>query len=57
MTPQQKALRNRMIKGEDEAISSYSKGIKKSKGKEKEVFKHILPEEKNHKKELISLNK
>ncbi len=47
-----KALKKKMADGEREAIRDYSKAITKSEGKDKKIYKHILPEEKEHLKKL-----
>jgi rubrerythrin len=50
------ALRKRrFIKDEEEGINEYKKAIKESKGKEKEVYKAILPQEQEHLSKLKNL--
>jgi len=39
-------------KDESEGIKDYEKAIKKTKGREKQVYKKILPQEKHHLREL-----
>ena len=46
-----KALES-MKKDEKKGIKEYEKDIKVSKGREKETYKKILPDEKKHLKEL-----
>lgn len=51
MKAKSKALQA-MKKDEAKGIKEYQQDIKKSKGKERETYKKILPDEKKHLKEL-----
>lgn len=43
------------LKDEKEGIKEYKEDIQKSSGKEKKVFKKILPQEENHYRELSNI--
>ena len=47
-----KSLKKHFIKDESEGITAYEKALKKVKGREKETYKKILPDEKKHLKEI-----
>ena len=48
-TPQEKALRKKYFtKDEKEGIEKYEEAEHKAKGKEKQTYEKILPEEKKH---------
>jgi rubrerythrin len=46
------SLKKHFIKDEKEGISAYEKALNKAKGREKKVYKKILPQEKHHLQEL-----
>lgn len=47
-----KTLKKHFIKDESEGITAYEKALKKVKGKEKQTYKRILPQEKHHLQEI-----
>lgn len=46
------SLKKHFIKDEKEGISAYEKALNKVKGREKETYKKILPDEKKHLKAI-----
>jgi len=40
------------LKDEAKGITEYEKALQKAKGREKSTYKHILPDEKRHLKEI-----
>jgi rubrerythrin len=52
-----KALKRKMSfeKDEREGIKEYKQAINKSKGRERSIYKRILPQEKRHLREIESI--